>query len=319
MNIYTKISGFGHFLPKKIYSNEDLKKIVDTSDEWIYSRTGIKQRHIAESNELTSNLAINAALSAFNNSKIDPKVIDCIIIATTTPDNTFPSTATKVQNFFQLKDIPSFDIQAVCSGFIYGLQIADSFIKSEKFKNILLIGAETLSKIVDWKDRRTCVLFGDGAGSMILSADKKKNGILSTKIYSDGEWIDSLYADGGPSLNQRVGKIRMKGQDIFKQAVTKLSQATENALRECNLNKEDINWFVPHQANQRIILSTAKKLGIGEKKTISTVENHANTSAASIPLAISSSVNSGKIKKNDILALCAIGGGLTWGSCILKI
>ena len=174
MNIYTKISGFGHFLPKKIYSNEDLKKIVDTSDEWIYSRTGIKQRHIAESDELTSNLAINAALSAFNNSKIDPKVIDCIIIATTTPDNTFPSTATKVQNFFQLKDIPSFDIQAVCSGFIYGLQIADSFIKSEKFKNILLIGAETLSKIVDWKDRRTCVLFGDGAGSMILSADKKK-------------------------------------------------------------------------------------------------------------------------------------------------
>ena len=162
-------------------------------------------------------------------------------------------------------------------------------------------------------------MFGDGAGSMILSADKKKNGILSTKIYSDGEWIDSLYADGGPSLNQRVGKIRMKGQDIFKQAVTKLSQATENALRECNLNKEDINWFVPHQANQRIILSTAKKLGIDEKKTISTVENHANTSAASIPLAISSSVNSGKIKKNDILALCAIGGGLTWGSCILKI
>ena len=196
---------------------------------------------------------------------------------------------------------------------------ADSFIKSEKFKNILLIGAETLSKIVDWKDRRTCVLFGDGAGSMILSADKKKNGILSTKIYSDGEWIDSLYADGGPSLNQRVGKIRMKGQDIFKQAVTKLSQATENALKECNLNKEDINWFVPHQANQRIILSTAKKLGIGEKKTISTVENHANTSAASIPLAISSCVNAGKIKKNDILALCAIGGGLTWGSCILKI
>lgn len=319
MKIYTKISGFGHFLPKKILSNEDLKKLVDTSDEWIYSRTGIKQRHIAEDSELTSNLAINAALSAFKDSKIKPKDIDCIIVATTTPDNTFPSTATKVQNFFKLKDIPSFDIQAVCSGFIYGLQISDSFIKSEKFKNILLIGAETLSKIVDWDDRRTCVLFGDGAGSIILSADKKKNGILSAKIHSDGEWIDSLYADGGPSLNQKVGKIRMKGQDIFKQAVNKLSQATIDALKECNLSKKDIDWFVPHQANQRIILSTAKKLGIDENKTISTVINHANASAASIPLAISSSIKSGKIKKNDILALCAIGGGLTWGSCILKI
>ena len=319
MKIYTKISGFGHFLPKKILSNEDLKKLVDTSDEWIYSRTGIKQRHIAEDSELTSNLAINAALSAFKDSKIKPKDIDCIIVATTTPDNTFPSTATKVQNFFKLKDIPSFDIQAVCSGFIYGLQISDSFIKSEKFKNILLIGAETLSKIVDWDDRRTCVLFGDGAGSIILSADQKKNGILSTKIHSNGEWIDSLYADGGPSLNQKVGKIRMKGQDIFKQAVNKLSQATIDALKECNLSTKDIDWFVPHQANQRIILSTAKKLGIDENKTISTVINHANTSAASIPLAISSSIKSGKIKKNDILALCAIGGGLTWGSCILKI
>jgi len=319
VKIYSKISGFGHFLPKKILSNEDLKKLVDTSDEWIYSRTGIKQRHIAEDSELTSNLAINAALSAFKDSKIKPKDIDCIIVATTTPDNTFPSTATKVQNFFKLKDIPSFDIQAVCSGFIYGLQISDSFIKSEKFKNILLIGAETLSKIVDWDDRRTCVLFGDGAGSIILSADKKKNGILSAKIHSDGEWIDSLYADGGPSLNQKVGKIRMKGQDIFKQAVNKLSQATIDALKECKLSKKDIDWFVPHQANQRIILSTAKKLGIDENKTISTVINHANTSAASIPLAISSSIKSGKIKKNDILALCAIGGGLTWGSCILKI
>lgn len=319
MKIYTKISGFGHFLPKKVYSNDHLEKFVETSDEWIYSRTGIKQRHIADANEFTSTLAINAAINAFEDSKITSNSIDCIIIATTTPDNTFPSTATKVQNFFKLKDVPSFDIQAVCSGFIYGLQIADSFIKSEKYKNILVIGAETLSKIVDWKDRRTCVLFGDGAGAMILSSDKKKNGILSTKIYSDGHWIDSLYADGGPSLNQKVGKIRMKGQDIFKQAVTKLSQATISALKECNLSEKDINWFVPHQANQRIISSTAKKLGIDEKKTISTVEHHANTSAASIPLAISSGIKSGKIKKNDILALCAIGGGLTWGSCILKI
>ena len=252
----------GIFFQKKVYSNDHLEKFVETSDEWIYSRTGIKQRHIADANEFTSTLAINAAINAFEDSKITSNSIDCIIIATTTPDNTFPSTATKVQNFFKLKDVPSFDIQAVCSGFIYGLQIADSFIKSEKYKNILVIGAETLSKIVDWKDRRTCVLFGDGAGAMILSSDKKKNGILSTKIYSDGHWIDSLYADGGPSLNQKVGKIRMKGKDIFKQAVTKLSQATISALKECNLSEKDINWFVPHQANQRIISSTAKKLGI---------------------------------------------------------
>ena len=319
MSIFTKISGFGHFLPKKTYSNDDLSKIVDTSDEWIFSRTGIKQRHIANKQELTSSLAIEAAQDAILSSNFDIKKIECVIVATTTPDNTFPSTATKVQKFFGLNDIPSFDVQAVCSGFIYGLQIADSFIKSKKFKNVLLIGAETLSKIVDWKDRRTCVLFGDGAGSMILTADKKKNGVLSTKIYSDGKWMDSLYADGGPSLNQRVGKIRMKGQDIFKQAVNKLSQSTLEALNECNLGVKDIDWFVPHQANQRIISSTGKKLGIEVEKTISTVKYHANTSAASIPLAISSSIKSGKIKKNDLLALCAIGGGLTWGSCILRV
>lgn len=317
--IFSEIIGYGHYLPKKIMDNESLKKFVDTSDEWIFSRTGIKQRHIAEKKELTSDLAIKAAKDAFESFKIDPKEIDCIIIATTTPDNTFPSTATKVQHHFLIKNIPSFDIQAVCSGFIYGIQIADSFIKSQKYNKILLIGAETLSKIIDWKDRRTCVLFGDGAGSLILSSSSKKKGVLSSEIYSDGQWKDSLYADGGPSLNQKVGKIRMQGQDIFKQAVKKLSESTLKALNQSNLSIDDINWFIPHQANQRIILSTAKKLGISDNKTISTVRSHANTSAASIPLAMSSAFKSGKIKKNDILALCAIGGGLTWGSCILKV
>ncbi len=315
---FSEIIGFGHYLPEKIMDNNGLKKFVDTSDEWIFSRTGIKQRHLAKKEEFTSDLAIKAAENAFNNFKIKPKEIECIIIATTTPDNTFPSTATKVQNYFKIKNIPSFDIQAVCSGFIYGIQIADSFIKSGKYKKILLIGAETLSKIIDWKDRRTCVLFGDGAGSLILSASKKQ-GILASNIFSDGQWIDSLYADGGPSLNQKVGKIRMQGQDIFKQAVKKLSESTLNSLAECNLTIKDINWFIPHQANQRIIASTAKKLGIPQDKTISTVKFHANTSAASIPLAMSSAYKSKQIKKNDILALCAIGGGLTWGSCILKV
>ena len=315
---FSEIIAYGHYLPETLLKNDDLKKIVDTSDEWIFSRTGIKQRHIAEKKEFTSHLAIKASEDAFNSFNIDPKEIDCIIIATTTPDNTFPSTATKVQNYFKISNIPSFDIQAVCSGFIYGIQIADSFIKSGKYKKILLVGAETLSKIIDWKDRRTCVLFGDGAGSVIISSSKKR-GILASKIYSDGKWIDSLYADGGPSLNQKVGKIRMIGQDIYKHAIKKLSESTEQALYECNLSVKDVSWFVPHQANQRIILSTAKKLGITEAKTISTVKFHANTSAASIPLAMASAHKSGQFKKNDILAICAIGGGLTWGSCILRV
>ncbi len=315
----TKIIGCGHYLPKKILTNEDFKNFVDTSDEWIFSRTGIKQRHIAQKEELTSDLAIRASQNALDAAKLKADKIDCIIIATTTPDETFPSTATKVQNFFKIKNIPSFDIQAVCSGFIYSLQIADSFIKAKNAKRILVVGAETLSKIVDWEDRRTCVLFGDGAGAVILEATSEKKGLLSTNIFSDGSWHDSLFADGGPSINQKVGKIRMKGQDIFKQAVNKLAESTNLSIKSCGLTVNDIDWFIPHQANQRIILSTAKKIGIDENKTISTVRYHANTSAASIPLALSASLSSGLIKKESVIALCAIGGGLTWGSCILKL
>ena len=315
----TKIIGCGHYLPKKILKNNDFKKFVDTSDEWIFSRTGIKQRHIAEKEELTSDLAIKASQNALDSAKLKADKIDCIIIATTTPDETFPSTATKVQNFFKIQNIPSFDIQAVCSGFIYSLQIADSFIKAKNAKRILVVGAETLSKIVDWEDRRTCVLFGDGAGAVILEATNENKGLLSTNIFSDGSWHDSLFADGGPSINQKVGKIRMKGQDIFKQAVNKLAESTKLSMKSCGLTINDIDWFIPQQANQRIILSTAKKIGIDENKTISTVRYHANTSAASIPLALSASLSSGLIKKESIIALCAIGGGLTWGSCILRL
>ncbi len=319
MLLYSKILGHGHFLPKKILKNNDFLKFIDTSDEWIFSRTGIKQRHIASKNELTSDLAINASKKALSSANMKSNQIDCVILATTTPDETFPSTATKVQNQLEMNNIPAFDVQAVCSGFIYALQIADSMIKCNKAKNILVIGAETLSKIVDWKDRRTCVLFGDGAGAIILGPSKSKKGVLSTKLYSDGSWHDSLFSDGGPSSNQKVGKIRMNGKDIFKQAVNKLSESTFSALDDCNLSIKNVDWFVPHQANQRIISSTAKKIGISEDKTISTVKFHANTSAASIPLALSSSLESRTIKQNDILALCAIGGGLTWGSCILKV
>ncbi len=319
MLLNSEIIGYGHYLPKKILTNNDFLEFVDTSDEWIYTRTGIKQRHIVEKNEMTSDLALKASMMAIDCSSLKSNDIDCVIVATTTPDETFPSTATKVQNALKMKNIPAFDVQAVCSGFIYSLQIADSLIKCNKANKVLVVGAETLSKIVDWQDRRTCVLFGDGAGAIVLGATEKKTGVLSTKLYSDGSWHDSLYSDGGPSSNQKVGKIRMNGKDIFKQAVNKLSEATLAALQECNLRIEDINWLLPHQANQRIISSTAKKLGISEEKTISTVKKHANTSAASIPLALSSSIESGMIKKNDILALCAIGGGLTWGSCILKI
>tara|TARA_B100001027_G_scaffold1444_1_gene963 strand:- start:1248 stop:2204 length:957 start_codon:yes stop_codon:yes gene_type:complete len=315
----SKIIGHGHYLPAKILINDDFKKFVDTSDEWIFSRTGIKQRHIAQKSELTSNLAIEATKMALNSAKLTANEIDFIIVATTTPDNTFPSTATKVQNFFKISNVPSFDLQAVCSGFIYSLQVADSLIKSGNAKKILVVGAETLSKIVDWTDRRTCVLFGDGAGALILEATNEDKGILSSKLFSDGNWHKSLYADGGPSVNQTVGKIRMNGQDIFKHAVNKLSESTEICLENCNLKIEEIDWLIPHQANQRIISSTAKKIGISEDKTISTVKYHANTSAASIPLALSTSIENGQVKKGDIIAMCAIGGGLTWGSCILKL
>ena len=316
--IYSKIIGVGNYLPKKILTNDDLSNIVDTSDSWIFSRTGIKQRHIADDGEYTSDLAIMAAKDALNNAQISSKKIDYIICATTTPDRTFPATACKLQNYFKIATIPTFDIQAVCSGFIYSLHVADALIKSQKAKYILVVGAETLSKIVDWKDRRTCVLFGDGAGAVILSSSEEKSGILSSNIFSDGSWQESLYADGGPSLNQKVGKIRMKGQDIFKLAVNKLAETTLKSIHECKKKVSDVDWFIPHQANVMIIDGTAKKIGISMDRVVKTINKHANTSAASIPLALSNHVKNGSIKRKDLLALCAIGGGLSWGSCVIK-
>ena len=316
--IYSKIIGVGNYLPKKILTNDDLSNIVDTSDSWIFSRTGIKQRHIADDGEYTSDLAIMAAKDALNNAQISSKKIDYIICATTTPDRTFPATACKLQNYFIFATIPTFDIQAVCSGFIYSLHVADALIKSQKAKYILVVGAETLSKIVDWKDRRTCVLFGDGAGAVILCSSEDKSGFLSSNIFSDGSWQESLYADGGPSLNQKVGKIRMKGQDIFKLAVNKLAETTLKSIHECKKKVSDVDWFIPHQANVRIIDGTAKKIGISMDRVVKTINKHANTSAASIPLALSNHVKNGSIKRKDLLALCAIGGGLSWGSCVIK-
>ena len=317
--VNSRIIGVGHFLPKKIMKNSDLTKIVDTSEEWITSRTGIDQRHIASKGELTSALATSAAKEAIKNANIKSSDIDFIILATTTPDEIFPATASIVQKNLDIGYTPSFDIQAVCSGFIYGIQMGDALIKSNKAKNVLVIGAETLSNIVDWSDRRTCVLFGDGAGAIILNAEKNKEGVMATNLFSDGTWHDSLYADGGPSLNQKVGKIRMKGKDIFKQAVNKLSESTLKSLEDCHKTIDYIDWLIPHQANLRIINGTAKKLGITSNKVISTVNLHANTSAASIPLALSSSIESGVINEGNLIALCAIGGGLTWGSCILRL
>ena len=251
--VNSRIIGVGHFLPKKIMKNSDLTKIVDTSEEWITSRTGINQRHIASKGELTSALATSAAKEAIKNANIKSSDIDFIILATTTPDETFPATASIVQKNLDIGYIPSFDIQAVCSGFIYAIQMGDALIKSNKAKNVLVIGAETLSNIVDWSDRRTCVLFGDGAGAIILNAEQNKEGVMATNLFSDGTWHDSLYADGGPSLNQKVGKIRMKGKDIFKQAVNKLSESTLKSLEDCQKTIEDIDWLIPHQANFRII------------------------------------------------------------------
>ena len=308
---FSEITAYGHYLPETLLKNDDLKKIVDTSDEWIFSRTGIKQRHIAEKKEFTSHLAIKASEDAFNSFNMDPKEIDCIIIATTTPDNTFPSTATKVQNYFKISNIPSFDIQAVCSGFIYGIQIADSFIQSGKYKKILLVGAETLSKIIDWKDRRTCVLFGDGAGALILSASNEQ-GIISSTIGSDGSYKDLLTVNTEPEF------IEMKGNDVFKIAVNTLGKLATSTLDKNNMSVDQIDWLIPHQANSRIIKAIAKKISLPMDKVIMTVNNHGNTSAASIPLALDHANNSGLIKTDNIIMLEAFGAGFTWGSTLLR-
>ena len=314
-----KIISTGSYLPSKILTNFDLEKMVETSDEWITERTGIKQRHIAAENELTSDLAFKAAQDAIKTANINKDDIELIVFATTTPDRTFPSSATILQNKLEISSkCFAFDVQAVCCGFIYALNIANNFIKTGQVKTALVIGAETISRIVDWTDRNTCVLFGDGAGAVILQATEENKGILNCKMHSDGQYGPLLDTSGGVSLNQKSGLIHMEGREIFKLAVNKMSDCVFENLQECGLTANDISLLVPHQANKRIIDGVGRKLGLPEEKVILTVHDHANTSAASVPLALDYALKNNKIKDNDIIVLEALGGGLTWGSIIIK-
>ena len=317
------MTGVGSYLPKNKFSNEDLSQFIDTSDEWITKRSGIKSRHFVSKNELTSDLATNAALKAIKMSELNINDIDLIIVATTTPDNTFPSTATRVQQKLGAKGI-AFDVQAVCAGFVFALSVASSMMKDNHSKNCIVIGADSMSKLLNWEDRTTSVLFGDGAGAVVLqkeeNLDKKFDGwgILSNVIHSDGNFYNLLCTNSGVSLNQKVGFIEMVGKEIFKHAVEKLCSSFQEALDLCNKNISHIDWLIPHQANQRILSAVSDKLKIKNEKVISTVEFHGNTSAASIPLALEVAISSKKVENGNIIGLQAIGGGLSWGSSIIK-
>ncbi len=320
MSIRSKIISTGSYLPEKIMTNSDLEKIVDTSDEWIFQRSGIKQRHIAADDQSTADMAVIAAKNAIEQAGISPEDIDGIIVATTTPDQTFPSVAVRVQSALDVPVGVAFDVQAVCTGFVYALSVADNFIKAGQLKRILVIGAEKMSAILDWEDRTTCVLFGDGAGAVILEAQEGGDaGILSSHLYADGRLKDILYTDGGVSTTGQSGHIVMHGREVFKHAVNLMADAVRKALEENKLEASDINWLVPHQANIRIIEATAKKLSLPMERVVVTVENHGNTSAASIPLAFDHAMRSGKIKDGDLVLFEALGGGLTWGSALVRM
>ena len=306
--MYSKIIGTGGYLPNKILTNKDLESLVDTTDEWIVERTGIKQRHISEDNETTSSMATKASLDAIKSANIKNSQIDLIIVATTTPDQIFPSTACIVQNNLNII-APAFDVQAACTGFIYALSIADNYIKTGTCKNVLVIGSEKYSNLLDWSDRSTCVLFGDGAGAVILSADSNE-GIISSHIHADGQYNDLL------SVEDK--NIKMKGNEVFKVAVNTLSKLVDETLNKNNLDKSDIDWLVPHQANLRIIKAAAKKLSMSLDQVVVTVDKHANTSAASIPLALNEAVKDGRIKDDQVILLEAFGSGFTWGSVLLR-
>lgn len=319
MTIHSKIISTGSYLPKKFLTNSDLEKTVETTDAWIVERTGIKKRHIAAEGELTSDIATIAAKKALENSGLKIEEIDLIILATTTPDLTFPATATTVQAKLGAKNAFAFDIQAVCSGFVFALSTADNFIKSGQVKNAIVIGADILSRIVDWKDRNTCVLFGDGAGAVVLQATSEKNrGIIATDLHSDGSLNEILKTSGGPASNQKSGFIEMAGKEVFKHAVDKMAKSVLSALNKAGLTTKDIDLLVPHQANLRILNAVATRLELPEEKVILTVQDHANTSAASIPLALDFANQKGRIKKDDIIVLEALGGGLTWGSVVIR-
>jgi 3-oxoacyl-[acyl-carrier-protein] synthase-3 len=319
----SQIIGCGAFLPKNVVTNADLAKRIDTSDEWIVTRTGIHRRHIAAEGEKTSDLAFEAATEAMRHAGIGADALDLIVVATTTPDETFPAVATTIQARLGMTRGAAFDVQAVCSGFIFGLSVADNFIRAGQAKTVLLIGAETMSRLMDWTDRTTCVLFGDGAGAVVLraSAGEGSNadrGVLNTKLFSDGRLHDLLYVDGGPSTTGTTGYLRMQGREVFKHAVTNIAAAIRASADEAGIAISEIDWFVPHQANQRILDGTARKLGIDPAKVVSTVADHGNTSAASVPLALAAAVADGRIKPGQLVLLEAMGGGLTWGSALIR-
>lgn len=318
----SRIIGTGSFLPEKVVTNEELAQTIETSDEWIVERTGIRERHIAREGETTAILAFQAAENALEAAQLNANDLDFIIIATTTPDNTFPSTATKVQAMLGMDCGAAFDVQAVCSGFIYALSIADNFIRAGQAKNILVIGAEVFSRIVDWQDRTTCILFGDGAGAVVVQAQEMAEddavGILSTHLHSDGKLRDLLYTDGGPGTDSTVGHVRMLGREVFRHAITNLAGVVEEALAANGVSTQDIDWLVPHQANKRILDATAKKLGLSQDQVVVTVDRHANTSAASVPLALDEAVRDGRIQTGNLVLLEAMGGGLTWGAALIR-
>lgn len=314
----SRIIGCGGYLPERILTNQDLEQSIDTSDEWIQSRTGIAQRHIAADGEYSSHLAHKAALRAIANSGIDKSEIDLIIACTTTPDNSFPSIANKLQGYLGLGHIPSFDLQAVCSGFIYGMHVTDSMLKGSKYKTILLVCSEKMSSLLDWQDRKTCVLFGDGAGAVILQADDSNSGIIDSSIYSDGSLYDILYTSGGVGLGGQSGTVQMNGPEVFRNAVEKMTESVQNILKENNMTGDDVDFFIPHQANLRIINSIANKFGIDNRKVVTTIKYHANCSAASIPLALAELNKEGQIATGNILVFTAFGAGATWGALLVR-
>jgi 3-oxoacyl-[acyl-carrier-protein] synthase-3 len=321
--IRSVVQGCGSYLPKRIVTNGELAAKMDTSDEWIQQRTGIRQRHIAADGEFTSHLALQAAERALSHAGVKANELDLIVLATATPDETFPATATRVQQGLGMTRGAAFDVQAVCAGFVYGLAVADSMIKSGISSTALVIGAETFSRILDWNDRGTCVLFGDGAGAIVLRAEEGKGtsadrGVLANALHSDGRQHDILYVDGGPSSTRTTGFLRMEGKEVFRHAVVNMAAVVGEVLKIANLTSADIDWLVPHQANKRIIDGTGRKLGLSPDRVVVTVDKHANTSAASIPLALDTAVGDGRIKKGDLLLLEGIGGGLAWGASLVR-
>jgi 3-oxoacyl-[acyl-carrier-protein] synthase III len=319
VSVRSLVVGVGSALPKRRVENAELASQVDTSDEWIVERTGIRTRYIAGQDETTATLATDAARRAIEHAGISASEIDLIVLATATPDQTFPSSATKVQAALGITDCVAFDVHAVCTGFLYALSVADAMLRAGSGRTALVIGSETFSRILDWEDRTTCVLFGDGAGALVLRAgDEAERGILATRLHADGRHNDLLFVDGGPSTTGTVGKLRMKGREVFRHAVVNLADVLNEVLAAAELTADDVDWVVPHQANARILDATAKKLGLSPEKVVITVDRHANTSAASVPLAFDAAVKDGRVKRGDVVVLEAMGGGFTWGAAVLR-